>query len=246
MANINDKKDTDMYNLEMWKKTGDKTYFQNLYRDYGGLLNEASRKASMGSNVPKSVFKLEAAQLFHDLVKRYDPTKAQLNTYIYSSVQDKLKRVGYKYQNLGRMAERSVGGVAHLGILKNEREMLRHKLNREPSSLELAEALGWSLKQVETLLSEDRRDLSLNAELEDLNVIDDGAEELAFLEMHYYDMDPQEQLIYDYATGSHGKKALLKPNGKDADFDAIARSSGIPKKDVLNIRKRLVSRLSKR
>ena len=99
----------ELYN--QWKKTGDKTYFQQLYRSMGGLINTALSKSSYGSNLPQSAFKLEGAQQFYNALETFNPTKgAQLATHVYNTVQDKTKRLNYTYQNIARRPERSVGG----------------------------------------------------------------------------------------------------------------------------------------
>lgn len=242
MADGREEKDIEYFNK--WKETGNKRYFQKLYRGFGGLINDASRKASYGSNIPQSVFKLEAAQQFHDALNRYKPGKGvKLNTYLYGTIQDKLKRVNYKYQNLARRPERAKAGVYHVNLFNNERLFLEDKLGREPSTQELADALGWSVSQVQTMLQEDRKDLSLNAELEDLNTFDDFSAEQDELAMYYYDMNADEQNVFDYATGLHGKDPIVKKNQRDADWPEIARKLNMPLSKVQKIRKKFIKML---
>lgn len=238
------RRDAELETLKLWKETGDKKYFQRLYRGFGGLINEASRKASYGSNIPQSVYKLEAAQQFHDSLEKFNPAMgAQLNTYLHASIQNKLKRVGAKYQKLARQPERAQAGFFHHTIFKNEKLYLEDKLGRESSAQELADALGWSVKQVESFMKEDRRDLSLNAELENIATFDENAADNAELAMHYYDMAPDEQVVFDYMSGLHGKPAILKPNQKEADWKRIAQVSGMSESKVQKIRKRLANRI---
>ena len=239
-----ERQDADVENLKLWKDTKDKRYFQRLYRGFGGLINEASRKASYGSNIPQSVFKLEAAQQFHDALERYNPDKgAKLNTYLYSTLQDKLKRVNFKYQKLARQPERAKAGVYHHNIFHNEKLFLEDKLGREASTQELSDALDWSVPQIESFLKEDRRDLSLNAELENVATFDEGSADEAELAMHYYDMSPEEQLVFDHTSGLHGKQKILKKNQKEADWKEIARVTGLSESKVQKIRKKLANRI---
>ena len=56
--------------------------------------------------------------------------------------------------------------------------------------------------------------------------------------MVYYDMNPEQQLVYDYLNGEHGKERLAKPSGQP-DFRAIARRAGISENKVQKIRKQL-------
>jgi len=241
-----EKKQKDMELFEKWRDTGDKKYFQKLYRGMRGYLNDAINRSAYGSNIPKAVFEIEAAQQMHDALKRYDPKKgAALQSHVYGAVNNKLKRVNYENQNIARRTERAKAGITQITLFQNEKAFLKEKLGREPSSQELADVMGWSVKQVETMLQEDRRDLSLNADLEDLNIFDDFAAEKDELAMHYYDMDPEEQNVFDHVWGAHGKEAILKKNGVDADWTNIARTTGIPEPQVQKIRKRLIRKADK-
>lgn len=238
------KDEMDMHLYSKWKETGEKKYFQKLYRNLKPSLQKASQKAAYGSNIPQAVFQAEAAQQMLNAVNSYNPKfGTKLSSHVYGSVQDKLKRINYKYQNLARRIERSSGGVYQINFFNNEKLFLKDKLGREPSSQELGDVLGWSVKQVESMLHEDRKDLSLNQELEDLNIYDDDSAGKDVLAMYYYDMAPEEQVIYDYATGSHGKEAILKANKTDADYRAIARKAGIPESKVLKIRNKLARKV---
>ena len=83
-----------------------------------------------------------------------------------------------------------------------------------------------------------RKDLSLNAELEDLVAFDENASDKDVLQMLYYDMNPEQKLLYDYMNGEHGKQAILKPSGKP-DFNAIARRMGITESKLQKLRKQI-------
>ena len=145
-----DPKELDLYYFDKWRQTGRKEYFQKLYRGFGGLINTASKKAAMGSNIPQSAFKLQAAQQFYDSLQTFDPSKgANLNTHIFRGVHEKLKRVNYKYGNLARIPERSEGlGVYDINLLNNTEELLRQKFNREPTIDEIAADMGVTPQQV--------------------------------------------------------------------------------------------------
>jgi DNA-directed RNA polymerase sigma subunit (sigma70/sigma32) len=236
------RQELDLYYFDKWRKNGRKEDFQKLYRGFHDIISSASRKASMGSNIPQSVFKLQAAQQFHDSLNTFDPSRgASLKTHIWNGVENKLKRINYKYGNLARIPERSGNtlGVYDINVLNNTEELLRQKLNREPTIDEIATDMGVRPDQVEGLKKEIRKDLSLNADLEELTQFDENATDEDVMHMLYYDMNPQQKLLYDYTNGKHGKQAILKPSGKP-DFNAIARKMGISNDQVQKIRKQLV------
>ncbi len=238
---MKDPKDLDLHYFDKWRQTGEKDYFQKLYRGYGGLIHQASRKAASGSNIPEAVFKLQAAQQFHDSLRTFNPDRgASLSTHIYNGVNNKLKRINAQYGNIARIPERSGSslGVFHINQLQNTEELLRQRLNREPTVVEIAREMNVTPQDVEGLKKEIKKDLSLNAELEDLVSFDESASDKDLLNMVYYDMNPEQQLLYDYANGEHGKQAILKPSGIP-DYSAIARKMNLPEQKVQKLRKQL-------
>ena len=240
----NERKELQEKELELlnnWKTTGDKSYFQQLYRSYKPLLNKAAQKASRGSNLPSSVFELESAQQFHDSLKRFNPSLGvKLSTFVHGNVEDKNKRLNYLYQDLGRIPERGGKslGIYHVGVLNNTKEMLYQQYGREPTALEIGKEMGVSAMKVESLMQETKKDLSLNSTVEDAATSDDFAGDLAILNMHYYDMNPEQQTLYNYVSDKTGTGEMLKPSGT-VDWNKIAAKMGIPLQRVNKIRKQI-------
>lgn len=181
------------------------------------LLETAASKASMGSNIPKSAHQLFAAQNFYDSLRTFDPKKGvALQTHVYGTVHQKAKRLNYQYQNLGQIPEPR---AIQIGKFQTEYGNLTEELGREPSAAELADRMSVGLKDVERLQIEIRKDFSMSG-LEEQIVAETPREEevLAYI---YYELTPEEKVVYDYIFGKHGKQRLVKRNGK-IDFDAIA------------------------
>jgi DNA-directed RNA polymerase specialized sigma subunit len=230
-----------------WKNDPTKDNFQRLYRHFTPILRSAIRKASYSSALPNAAFKLQAANEFYNSLKRYDPNQgAKLHSFIYGNVEKKVKRLNYNYSEITRTPERSGGnlGAYHIGPFRNAKILLEEKLGREPSSMELADYMKVPLSQVTRLENEDRRDLSLNEELEDLVTFKDVSTEQAELAMVYHDLSPRQQLIFDYASGAHGKPALKKPSGK-VDWIAVARQVGISDQQLKRERDKIVKQMEK-
>lgn len=223
-----DKTEQDALLYKNWEKTRSKKDFQQLYRHMLPVIAKASQKAAYNSQVPQAVFKLEAAQQFHNAVSRFDPKfGVKLSTYAHRTIEDKLKRVNYLYQNINRISERKKGqaGVYEINDLLNTEYMLKDKLGRDASDVEIGAEMGFTPENIGRLRSELRRDLSLNAELDSATLAgeEDMVTETEY--MVYYDLPPEAQLVYDLARGMHGKKALLKANGRP-DYIAIGRQLG--------------------
>lgn len=227
-----------------WKQDPTKENFQGLYNHFKPLLRSAMSKSSYYSNVPNSVFKLRAAQQFYDSLNSYsEGGGAKLHSHIYGSVQNKVKRINTDYGSLSRITERNKDrlGVFQINDFNNAKLMLEEKLGREPSPMELSEELNVSINDVERFSHEIKKTLSLNEQLEDLVTFQDISEDEAEMAMLYYDLSPEQQLVFDYASGTHGKQAILKAN-RNVDWERIARTIGISLHKVQKARDHIVKR----
>lgn len=229
----------DMFNK--WKKSQSKEHFQDIYNSMRPLIHEAAKKAAYGSNLPESAHRIYAAQAFADALKTFNPASgAALGTHIYGSVQNKVKRLNYEYQNLGKMSEqRSVV----VGRFQNEFEGLKADLGREPSSAELADHMMLPLKQVVMMQKELRKDLSMEAGTDEVASEEETKEE-EFLNYLYYELGPEEKVVYEYITGHFGKPKLAKKNNK-IDYAAIAQRMGVSESKVRILHNQIRSKYKK-
>lgn len=228
-----------------WKKTQDPKYFRKLYDSMKPLIYKAAEKASYGSNIPESAFKAYAAQSFYDALRTFQPGKgAQLGTHVYGSVHNKTKRLNYMYQNLGQIPEPR---AMKIGLFKNEQSYLHDSLGREPSSAELADRLGWGLKDVANIQRELRKDLALGEGTDELPYFESSKDE-EILNYLYYELAPDEQVVYEYIYGKNGRPRMIKPSGK-INFDKISQNMGVSTSKVRTlygkIRKKLETSLKR-
>lgn len=214
--------------FERWKKTQSKDDFQTLYKKLKPDITSAGMKASYGSNLPESAHKIYAAQAFYDALNTYNPkSSASLKTHVYGSVQNKAKRLNYLYQDLGYKPEPRAMKV---GLYQAEYENLRLTLGREPSVAELSDKLNWNKKDVQFIQSEIKKDLSFSDGVEEHAVIE-GSKDEEVLNYLYYELSGEEQVVYDYVFGKHGKPQLVK-DGKRPDYDKISARVGFSQSKV--------------
>lgn len=221
MADIT-RKDTEFQLYNDWKKTGSTNTFQQLYTSMKPLLMDAAKRASYGSNVPQTAHQMWAAQSFYDALRTYKPTAGTaLQSHVYNAVNKKANRLNYIYQNLGHIPETRIMKV---GLYQNILENMKSNLGREPSSGELADKLQWGLKDVNRMQKELQKDYALNVDAEGQKFFESSLDE-EVLSYVYYELAPEEQLVYDYVFGKNGKQRMVKANNK-VDFDGIARKAG--------------------
>lgn len=239
MAEDRKKSEMDLYHK--WKETGSKEAFQGLYESMKPLLFDAARKASYGSTIPQSAHQIWAAQNMLDALRTYKPEAgASLQTHVYTAVNQKGKRLNYLYANVGKMSEPR---ATRIGLFQNETENLRSELDRMPSAVELADRLGWSVKTVELTQREVHKNLSISDGVE-AHPFYESSVDRAVLQDLYYSLPGDEQVVYDYISGEHGKPRLVKPNGK-IDFEGIGQRTGWSASKVRGLHTRIRERAEK-
>jgi len=224
-----------------WKEKQDKQSFQNLYMTMKPDIENAARKASFGSNIPQPVHKIWAAQSFYDSLKTFDPTMgASLKTHVWNSVQNKAKRLNYKYQDLGTKPEPR---AAMVGLYQNETSNLTQELGRDPTAAELADRMGVGIQDVEKIRKEVRKDLAFDHGVgEDITFEQSTDEEM--LNFLYYELGNEERLVYEHIFGRGGRQRSLKPNGR-VNFDKIAKETGFSTSKIRQIAKKIGAKLQK-
>jgi DNA-directed RNA polymerase specialized sigma subunit len=163
-----------------------------------------------GSNSPTMLSKAKLITI--DAMGRYDPTKSKMKTHLMSHLQG-LRRASAKEQQILSVPEQ-VG--LDLNTMREAENELKDKLGRDPSSIELADHTGLSLKRLAYIRnakpsyavgglqrtygdSEDIYTPAIQSDLQDNN---------AWHEFVYHDLMPIDQLILEHTLGLHGRRVL--------------------------------------
>lgn len=217
-------------------KRGDLAARNELLRTYMPVLRQRVKVYSKAP-VPEPALVGEAMKLLLYAVERYDPSKGvTFRTFLGHTLQG-LYRYVNQYKNVARIPEHQ---VLQISRFQNTKSILQADKGREPTPGEMADALGWSMPQVErmeTVLS--RRDIAMSGieTLHEMEVVDKRLEDL--LEFTYFRLPPEEKLVYDYSLGRHGKPRL-------ADVKEIARRTGLTSGKVYEIKARLARQVQSR
>ena len=226
-----DRKINEISIFEKWKKTQDKKHFQELYNSMKPLIHKAAEKAAYGSNIPESAHRLYAAQAFLDSLKTYNPNSgAALQTHIFGSVHNKVKRLNYEYQNLGKLPE---DRAMMVGRFQNEFENMKNDLGREPSAAEMADHMSLPIKQIANLQKEIRKDLAMADGTEERS-FEEGSKEDEMATYIYYELNPEEKVVYEYIMGMYGRPRMVKGNNV-IDYPGIASRMGVSESKVRTI-----------
>ena len=222
--------------IELWKnyhETGNIEARNELLRSMDPLLKKSVNKY-VNSGLPRESLETEARTLVANSFKSYDPTKSQLNTHATNHLKH-LQRFVIEYQNIAKIPENR---AIQISKFQNVKSNLNEKLNREPNAMELADELNWSPAEVERMIAENRKDLTMISG-EDIFYEDQFRAQDATLEAIwyvYYDVDNEDKKILEYTFGLFGNPKL--------PISEIAMKIGKTETHILKQYKNLADRIN--
>jgi DNA-directed RNA polymerase specialized sigma subunit len=185
-----------------WKANPTPENQKELLKSIDPIINSEVQK-QLGT-IPPVVLKLKAKALVLKALPKYTPGKSRLNTFIVHQLAP-LKRANMKAQNIVRLPENTQLKVRSY---LDARQNLEEKLNREPTSLEMADHLAWKVKDLH------RMERQFHSEAANSSLIYEGAS--AFqgsdfdlkVDLVYRSLNPRDQLVFEYSLGYGGKPKL--------------------------------------
>lgn len=205
------KKEQELQWWKDWSQHSDKKARNKLLKSLDPLLHKEVNKY-VASPLPRTAIETEARMLALNAFNTYDPNKAQLNTHVMNHLKH-LQRYALTYQNVGKIPEHR--GIA-ISKYQHIKENLAEDLQREPTIIELADALSWTPAEVERMQRELRKDLSIVARKEEdedsrgffdytFTSTDPLKEAIEFV---YFDSSMEDKKILEYVFGLGGKQIL--------------------------------------
>lgn len=212
-----------------WKKNPSNTTLKPLMKSLNPFIENQVSK--LHGNLPRSALKGQMTQLVINALPDYDPSKAQLNTYLGNTAGMKLHRYVYTYQNMGQITEPRILLIKRY---KNTRANMENELGRPPTYNEIADEMKVPVSQLKLLDSELRQDLIQDGNFTNIfadeNTEVDDAIVLLAAELH-----GQEKEVVEYIYGLNGKPKLQ--NNEIADRLHISPSM------IVVIKNKLAQRL---
>ncbi len=198
--------------LELWQRVqmGDKEALGPLVLSLDPLVQNQVDKFSKAP-IPRVSIEAEARRLAVKAFEDYDPEKAGLSTHVTNHLKH-LQRFVSDYQNVGRIPENRAIAISRYHNIKTA---LIEKLNREPTILELADELNWSVSEVSRMEKELRNDLIMSPSASDeedffdadYNKTDETLELVRFV---YWDptISNEHKKVIEYTFGLGGQPQL--------------------------------------
>jgi len=192
-------KQTDLELWRKWKKSQSPDDLQALLNQMRPIIMREVVKwsASLSTSLLEAEGKRLAVEAFHT----YDPNAgAALSTYVASRLP-KLSRLVYSNQNTARLSETQALLFHTYNRAKSE---LTDTHGRDPTSVELADHLGWSQKKLTAFQRQANRKEFIESE----DHPESGGAEDHLTDYIFHDLTPLQQQVFELKTGYNGKPQL--------------------------------------
>jgi DNA-directed RNA polymerase specialized sigma subunit len=208
-ANIGSAKtinNSDMELFNLYKKTGDKKYKNQLLHKLSGLIHSYAAKW-YGSSVSNDVLLSEAILLASKAIDTFNPSMGvQLSTHIVNNLAP-LSRIVYTYQNSVRIPENL---VTKLNTYNTAVDYLTTIHGRAPTTDELHSYTGWTSKDIAKISKYTGKEMIESAGVDDSaykdTVVSDKDEDSLY--SIYFSLDPESKTFFEDVTGFNHKKKL--------------------------------------
>jgi DNA-directed RNA polymerase specialized sigma subunit len=200
---------TKQHELELWKKWkdgGEKPEdLRPLLHSFKPLIRARANSWVSRADLPPAAVHFEFNKQAVSAMKSYNPGKgAALGSWVTTNLR-KAQRWISQHQDSMRFQENR---YYRTGKWDNARSTLDDQLGREPTTIEMAEHLGWSEAEAGRMEMEKRKStFSTGFEGYDPTSIM-PSKEAEKLRMVRYELSPNELQVFDYTVGTNGKPQL--------------------------------------
>lgn len=196
--------------FDAWQKAPTPETRSTLLTAVDPVINQAI-KSYGGASTGSPMLRSRARRIALDSFSAYNPQRGSLRTHLMHRLR-RLQRVGAQDAQIIPVPEQVALERQHLD--EEERE-LRIRLGREPSSQQVADATGLSLKRIGyirqakppiatgTLVAQDPSRTPASTMPGQDDAFARGWEELV-----YHDLGEIDQVVFDYLLGAHGQRKL--------------------------------------
>lgn len=188
---------------QQWNRTKSDHDLQQLLNHLQPVITQAVNR--WGGTLARPMLETRAKALAVEAIRSYDPTRgATLATHVTNQLQ-KLSRTVYTHTAAARLPEHKAVSMTTFSV---GHEQLTSDLGREPTTMELADHLGWSQQRTEEFRkAHARRELLTSGEFNPSSfpIADEEDPIVGFV---YHDLAPENQQLFEHITGYGGAPTL--------------------------------------
>lgn len=193
--------------VKIWQKDQGNTGMRDeLLKRMDKTMSNAIQSYAPGTG---NKFRVKAANLTLNALRSYDPEKgSEPATHVMINLQ-RLSR--YNAANANIMPEPE-GVVLDRSRIQDQIDRFTDERGREPSTAELADLTGLSVKRIDSVMNNRTKVMNESATLQADTLKDTQANSAIsdndYLEYVYASSDPVDQKIIEWTSGLHGNKTL--------------------------------------
>ena len=226
--------DSDEALVARWKTKKDLAALNELRKRLRPLTQSQVNKYRSNS-VSTALIESEADKILVTSAEGFKPTAgASFRTYVFTNLR-RLNRFSIARSNIATIPEARAQSI---GVFTRVSSDLSSAKGRPATTSELADALSWNPKAVLTMQRSLRMDVmgSGFVDPQDKDMI--GGRQQAVLDDIWYELTPEEKIVYEFTTGSHGRKKVS--SGKD-----MARLTGLSQSKISQLRSAVASKMER-
>lgn len=203
----------DLILFQKYKKDPTPENLTVLIRQFEGMARAAVNRYGTATAVPPQALRIRAITQIKKAIDTYNPDAgASLATHVGNYLK-RVDSVALEYANLGYVPPNRA--AKEFGPYKESYNKLKDKLSRIPTTQEIADDLGWSVKQVSRIQRENRNDLVASKfdtpdTMPEYRVQQDKETEAAHLIYSDPGTSNEERIVLEHLLGMNGKKLLKK------------------------------------
>ena len=198
---INEFSQKDMHAWHTWNNNPSKKNMDALVKQVQPLIKYQVTKLNPG-NIPRSALEARATTIVMDSIPKFNPDKAQLNTFLTWQLKQ-LNRYVYKHQNIAKIPE---ARIVNIGAVARAKEELTSKYGRSPSLEDIADQAKLPLSEVRLLDKELRKDIS--AEFGKQDIFKNTTEDIDAIYTIWADSNGNDRAVIEYLYGLNNKPKL--------------------------------------
>lgn len=225
----------ELFLWDKWKKAQEtpekQQHMEPLLRSLRPFIQRHGVNKWQGNTVPEPVLRAEANRIAIMGLEKFDPSMAQMNTFLGHQLKG-MERFSTRKMNFARITDDRSKLV---GDLSRAQALLRERLGREPSVMELASEMKVEAKQVNLLLMEKKDDLLASGAMED-PFLTETPESRIVRRLIRYELTPDEEHVYDFLYGEGGKPVVTRTG-------EIARRLGWKDSKVSQVKKAIAKKI---
>lgn len=208
-----------------YKEDPSKENLTVLMKQFEGMVRNSVGKYRQSTAVPPQALRMRAYAQVKKAIDSYDPDKgAALATHVGNYLR-RVDAVALQYANLGYVPPNRA--AKEFGPFLEADRKLKERLNRQPTSQELADELKWSVKQVARIQREARNDLVASKfdtpdTMPEYRVQQEKETEAMHLIYSSPETTSEERIVLEHLFGMNGKKKMSKGEIAKKHFNGSA------------------------